>query len=167
MEDRGPRGWAPVRLLLPADASVFTDSTGGQAVYGPYTAMTKDGLVRVEHAGKHIGTVKQNRWGWLAAAYEAEDVCAALPSWVDSMSGSRRAIQGRTLGTVLDPGSIEAGCIIGCNPLVAPLAFPCAYRTWGTLERYGKWAGRPPSSTVYNLLTLTTQEQRQNSQQMA
>jgi hypothetical protein len=34
-EDRGPLGWAPVRLLLPADAFVFTDSTGGQAVHGP------------------------------------------------------------------------------------------------------------------------------------
>ena len=57
---------------------------------------------------------------------------------------------------------IEAGCIIGCNPLVTPSAFPCAYRTWDTLEGLGRWAGRPPSSTVYNFLTLITQEQRQN-----
>ncbi len=54
MEDRGPLGWAPVRLLLPSDAFVFTDSTGGQAVCGPYTTTTKDGLVRVH---KQAGTL--------------------------------------------------------------------------------------------------------------
>jgi hypothetical protein len=58
-------------------------------------------------------------------------------------------------------GVIEAGCIIECNLLVAPSEFPCAY-SWGALEGWGRWAGRPPSSTVYNLLTLNTQEQRQN-----
>ncbi len=59
MEDRGPLDWAPVRLLLPGDAFVYTESTGGLAVYGPYTSTKKDGLVRVEQAGRHIGTVKE------------------------------------------------------------------------------------------------------------
>ncbi len=51
---------------------------GGQVVYGPYTATTRDGLVRVEKAGKHIGTMKQSRWGLLACAYDSEGVCGAL-----------------------------------------------------------------------------------------
>jgi hypothetical protein len=80
--DRGPLGWAPVRLHLPAGAFEFTDGTGGQETYGPYTAMTKDGLVRVERAGGHVGTLKQSRWGWLAAKYAAEVMCEALPSWI-------------------------------------------------------------------------------------
>ena len=163
MEDRGPLGWAPVRLLLPAEAFVFTDSTGGQAVYGPYTATTKDGLVRVEQAGRYIGTVKQSRWGWLTAAYEAEDTCVALPRWIAGVEHDElsRGVPSAQFWTQVQ-GVIEAGCVIGCNPLVAPSAFPCAYRTWGTMEGWGRWAGGPPSSTVYNLLTLTMPEQRQN-----
>jgi hypothetical protein len=78
----GPLGWASVRLLLPAESFEFTDSTGGQAVFWPYTATTKDGLVCVEKAGHHIGTVEQSRWGLLAGAYEAEDLCGALTTWI-------------------------------------------------------------------------------------
>ena len=165
MEDslRGPLGCAPVRLLLPADAFVFTDSTGGQAVYGPYTTTTKDGLVRVEQAGSHIGIIKQSRWGWLAAAYEAEDVCAALPRWIAGVDQDElsRGIPSAQFWTQVQE-VIEASCIIGCNPLVAPSAFPCAYRTWGTREGWGRWDGSPSVCTVYNLLTLTMPEQRQN-----
>ncbi len=50
---------APVQLLLPAESFEFTDSTGGQAIYGPYTATTRDGLVRVEMAGLHIGPYRE------------------------------------------------------------------------------------------------------------
>ncbi len=74
--DRGPLGWAPVRLHLPAGAFEFTDGTGGQETYGP----TKHGLVRVERAGRYVGTLKPSRWGWLAATYAAEVMCEALPS---------------------------------------------------------------------------------------
>jgi hypothetical protein len=38
MEERGPLGWAPVRLPLPAVALVFTVSTGGQAVYARHSS---------------------------------------------------------------------------------------------------------------------------------
>ncbi len=30
-------------------------------------------------------------------------------------------------------GLLKADCILGCNPLVAPSAFPRAYKNWGTL----------------------------------
>ncbi len=80
--DRGPLGWAPVLLHLPASAFEFADGTGGQETYGQYTAMTKDGLVLVERAGRHVGTLNQSRWGWLAATYAAEVMCEALPSWI-------------------------------------------------------------------------------------
>ncbi len=37
--DRGPLGWAPVRLHLPAGAFEFTDGTGGQVTYGAVRAV--------------------------------------------------------------------------------------------------------------------------------
>ncbi len=92
MEDRGPLGWALVLLLLPADSFEFLDNTGGQAAYGPFAIITRDGLVRVDRAGQHVGTLKQSHWGLLSAAYDAEDLCAALPAWmagVDKEEGTR------------------------------------------------------------------------------
>ena len=62
----GMIGWASMLLLLPAESFHFTDSTGGQETYEPYTATTMYGLVRVEKVGQHVGTVKQSRWGLLA-----------------------------------------------------------------------------------------------------
>jgi hypothetical protein len=58
-------------------------------------------------------------------------------------------------------GVLAADCNLGCNPLVAPLAFVRANRNWGTLERWGRLRGAPPTSTVLNLLTLSMPEQRQ------
>ena len=162
MVDRGPLGWAPVRLLLPAESFEFTDSTGGQAVYGPYTATTRDGLVRVEKAGQHIGTVKQSRWGLLACAYDAEDVCGALTTWIAGVEKEEltRGVPSAQFWTQVQ-GVLMAECILGCNPLVAPSAFTRAYRNWGTREGWGRTTGPPPASAVYNLLTLTRPEQQQ------
>jgi hypothetical protein len=115
MVDRGPLGWAPVRRLLPADAFVFTDSIGGQAAYGPCTATTRDGLMHVEMAGRHNGTVKQSRWGWLAAAFEAEVVCAALPRWIAGVDQDElsRGVPSAQFWTQVQ-GVLEVGCILGC-----------------------------------------------------
>ena len=162
MEDRGPLGWAPVRLLLPADSFEFLDNTRGQAAYGPFTATTRDGLVRVDRAGRHVGTLKQSRWGLLSAAYDAEDLCAALPAWiaeVDKDEGTRGVPSAQFWTQV--QGVLGADCILGCNPLVAPSVFTRAHRTWGSMEGWGGLDGIPPASTVYNLLTLTQPEQRQ------
>lgn len=162
MEDRGPLGWAPVRLLLPADSFEFLDNTGGQTAYGPFTATTRDGLVRIDRAGLHVGTLKQSRWGLLSAAYGAEDLCAALPAWiagVDKEEGTRGVPSAQFWTQV--QGVLEADCVLGCNPLVAPSVFARAHRNWGTLEGWGGLNGVPPASTVLNLLTLTPPEQRQ------
>ena len=162
MVDRGPLGWAPVRLLLPAESFEFIDSTGGEAVYGPYTATTRDGLVRVERAGQHIGTVKQSRWGLLSDAYEAEDLCRILATWIAGVEKEEltRGVPSAQFWTQVQ-GVLAAECILGCNPLVAPSAFTRAYRNWGTLEGWGRLTGTPPVSTVFNLLTLTMTEQQQ------
>ena len=82
MEDRGPLTWAPVRLLPAAAEFFLTDSTAGSIDLGPYRICTRDGLVRVERGGQHVGTVKQCRFGLLAAAYGKEELCGALPAWI-------------------------------------------------------------------------------------
>jgi hypothetical protein len=63
----------------------MTDSTAGRTLYGPYSATTGDGLVRVERAGQHVGTLKQSRFGLLAAAYGKEEFYGALPRWIADM----------------------------------------------------------------------------------
>jgi hypothetical protein len=142
---------------------------GGQATYGPYIAMTKDGLVRVEQAGLHVGTLKQSRWGWLAATYEAEVMCEALPRWIAGVEPEEQSRPGpggvpsAQFWTQVQ-GVLEVDCILGCNPLVAPSAVPCSYRTWGTVTQEG-WSRLPGTrsvSTFYNLLTMSMDEQRQN-----
>ena len=59
-------------------------------------------------------------------------------------------------------GVLEVDCILGCNPLVAPAAVPCCYRSWGTQEGWGRLPGTRSASVLYNLLTLSREEQRQN-----
>jgi hypothetical protein len=60
-------------------------------------------------------------------------------------------------------GVLAADCILGYNPLVATSAVASAYRNrdWGTLERWGRLTGAPPTSTVLNLLTSSMPEQWQ------
>ncbi len=60
VRDRGPLRGEPARLLLPTDSLEFADCTEGQTSYGPYTAITRNGLVRIDKAGQHVGTVKQD-----------------------------------------------------------------------------------------------------------
>jgi hypothetical protein len=69
-----PLGWAPVQLLLPAGTRLSFWTIGGQVAYHH--------AGRAARAGQHVGTLKQSRWGWLSAAYDAEDLCAALPAWM-------------------------------------------------------------------------------------
>ena len=82
MEERSPLTWEPVCLHPDAALFALTDSTAGSAAYGPYDTSTRDGLVRVERAGHHVGTVKQSRFGLLSAAYDPEELCQALPAWI-------------------------------------------------------------------------------------
>ena len=80
MEERSPLTWEPVCLHPDAALFALTDSTAGSAAYGPYDTSTRDGLVRVERAGHHVGTVKQSRFGLLSAAYDPKELCQALPA---------------------------------------------------------------------------------------
>ncbi len=68
MEERSCLTWELVRLHPDAALFTLTDSAAGSAAYGPYDTSTRDGLVRVEKAGHHVGTVKQLRFGLLSAA---------------------------------------------------------------------------------------------------
>ena len=164
MRDGGPLAWEQVRLLPAAAEFVMTDSTAGTADYGAFTVITRDGLVRVEKAGQHVGTVMQSRFGLLASACGPEALCGVLAIWIagvekdEASRGVPSAQFWAQIQAVLDGESI-----IGCNPLVAPSAFARAHRTWRTQEGSG-WGHSPDAPrrcTVYCLLTLPTQEQLQ------
>jgi hypothetical protein len=57
------------------------DSTEGQVSFESFITTRRDGLVRIEKAGQHVLTVKQSRWGLLAAGYAAEDLYEAWRWW--------------------------------------------------------------------------------------
>ena len=164
MEDRGPLTWEPVRLLPMAAEFVLTDNTAGKASYGPYDTSTRDGLVRVERAGQHVGTVKQSRFGLLSAAYSPEELCRALPAWITEVETdeSARGVPSTQYWTQVQ-GVLEGDCILGCNPLVAPAAFARAFRNMGLQEGWGHSDSSPLTRAVYSLLTLTRLEQRDAS----
>ena len=158
--DGGPLTWKPAHLTRERVDFFFNDETAGSETFGPYTASTKDGLTRVTQYDQHITTLTQGRWGLLRGAYEAENVCAALHAWVaqiDREEASHGVASSQfwyQLRTVL-----EADCIVGCNPLVAPSSFPVALRCWGTLEGWGH-SDPHPSRILYCLLTQSREEQR-------
>lgn len=160
-EDGGPLTWAPVRLLPEAAEFRMTDSTAGRTLYGPYSATTGDGLVRVEKAGQHVGTLKQSRFGLLAAAYGKEEFYGALPRWIADMERieASKGVPSAQFWTQLQ--SVLGGdLILGCNPLIAPSAFARSYQCLQTQEGWGHSIHTIPTCTVYNLLTLTRPVQR-------
>ena len=147
--DGGPLTWSPVRLAVDKVEFVWNDTTAGSIEIGQYTVVTKDGLTRVNLGGHHVATMTQGRWGLLTAAYDPQDVCAALPAWVaqvekdEATKGVATSQFWHGIRAVLD-----AECIVGCNPLVAPSSFPVAIRCWGTLEGWGHPWATPPSRVV-------------------
>ena len=159
--DRGPLTWEPVRLATDRVEFVWLDETAGTETLGQYTVTRRDGLAWIREGGRHIGTVTQGRWGLLHGAYDAPDICAALPAWIarvekeESSKGVASAQFWSRVQEVLD-----AECIVGCNPLVAPSSFPVAIRSWGTLEGWGHPWAAPPSRVMYCLLTQSPEEQR-------
>ncbi len=99
----------------------------------------------------------------MAATYAAEIMCEALPSWIAGvdLEEHSRGVPSAQFWTQVQ-GVLEVDCIRGCSPLVAPSAVPCSYRTWGTQERWGRLPGTRSGSTLYNLLTLSMDKQRQD-----
>ena len=89
-------------------------------------------------------------------------VCITLPAWAaqaekdEATNGVATSQFWHSIWAVLD-----AECIVGCNPLIAPSSFPIAIRCWGTLEGWGHPWQAPQSRVVYNLLTQSAEEQRQ------
>ena len=106
-----------------------------------------------------MATLSQGRWGILTAAYDSEDVCAALPAWVAQVEKDEATKEVATSQFWHGVrAALNAECIVGCNPLVAPSSFPIALRCWGTLEGWGHSWAIPPTRVVYNLLTQTVSE---------
>ena len=74
-------------------------------------------------ADRHVVTLAQGLWALLVAGYDPQDLCTALPGWTaqaekDSEESSRGvASQQFWLGI---RAVLEADCIVGCNPLMAP-----------------------------------------------
>ena len=166
--DGGPLTWAPVRLAAEMVEFVWTDTTAGSVEVGQYSIATNDGLTRVRLGGQHVATLTQGRWGLLTTAYAPHDVCAALPAWVaqvekdEATKGVPTSQFWHGVRAVLD-----AECIVGCNPLVAPSSFPISVRCWGSLEGWGHSCAAPPSRVVYSLLTQPPEEQRQIIRRLA
>jgi ribonuclease HI len=160
MEDRGPLTWAPVRLLPEAAEFFLTDSTAGSIDLGPYRICTRDGLVRVERGGQHVGTVKQCRFGLLAAAYGKEELCGALPAWIADIEQAEtsKGVPSAQFWTQVQ-SVLHGDCILGCNPLVASSAFTRAYKCLQSQEGWGHAINTAPTCIVYNLLTLSRPEQ--------
>ena len=160
MEERSPLTWEPVCLHPDAALFALTDSTAGSAAYGPYDTSTRDGLVRVERAGHHVGTVKQSRFGLLSAAYDPEELCQALPAWIAAIEidEAAKGVPSTEFWAQVQ-GVLEGDCILGCNPLVAPAAFARAFRNMGSLEGWGHADRSPITRAVYSLLTIPKLEQ--------
>jgi hypothetical protein len=55
---------SPVRLTRIKVEFRYKDDTAGVTVaeYGPYSASTNEGLVRIMKGDRHVGTISQGRW---------------------------------------------------------------------------------------------------------
>ena len=128
---------------------------------------------------RHIATVNQGRWRLLAGAYDdsrvgeeaqrefVESVCAALPGWVaqvekdEASRGVASAQFWHGVRVILD-----AECVVGCNPLVAPSSFPVAVCCWGMLEGWGYTSTSHPSRVMYCMLSQSPAKQLQMAQSL-
>jgi len=166
--DAGPLTWVPVRLAVDKVEFVCLDETAGTETYEEYTVTTQDGLARIREGNRHVATVNQGRWGLLKGAYNARDVCAALPAWVAQVE-KEEATKGVASAQFWSGvrAALDADCIVGCNPLVAPSSFQAAIRSWGALEGWGHSWAVPPSRVVYCLLTQSPEEQRMLARPLA
>ena len=152
-----PLLWSPISLTRSGVEFHYRDDTAGVAEYGPYSASTKDGLVRIMKGDSHVGTISQGRWSLLTVEYDPEEMCASLPGWIaqvekeETSKGVPSAQFWKELRTAL-----ALDCIVGCNPLVAPSSFPRALNGQG--EGWG-FNLSPSSCIIYNLLHLSAPEQ--------
>ena len=110
----------------------------------------QQGLVGIVEGVRHIATVNQGRWHLLAGAYDdsgvgeeaqreyVESICAALLGWVAQVEKDK-ASRGVACAQFWHGVRVilDAECVVGCNPLVAPSSFPVAVRCWGMLEGWG------------------------------
>ena len=121
-------------------------------------------LVRVERGGQHVGTVKHCRSSLLAAAYGKREFCGALPAWIMQwiadieQAETSKGVPSAQFWTHVQ-SMLHGDCILGCNPLVAPLAFTRAYKCLQSQEGWGHAIITAPTCTVYNLLTVSRPEQ--------
>jgi len=142
------------------------DSTAGLQQYEDYTVITRHGLVRIEHDSKHIATINQGRWSLLISGFDAVEVIRALPTWINQVEQDE-ATTGIPSQQFWHELSKVTGtiCALGCNPLVAPSAFPIALRSWSVQEGWRLGSpkiedGWPQRGVVLNFLTKIPQEQK-------
>ena len=154
--------WSPI--LLSRALVVFDerekDRDSQVRLVGPYTISTKNGLVCISDRQGHVGTVAQGRWGTLLTAVDEEDLAKILR--VDIQVAEReersRGVPSHQLWDGLRR-AIDAQCVVGCSPLLAPACFPAAYRCFETLQGWG-WDVSPITRIVYTLLCFPADEQR-------
>ena len=157
---KSPLQWAPVRLVRNGVEFCFHDETAETIAAGRFTVTTQEGLTRITEGDHHVGTVTQGRFGMLRSGYDLADLCSVLPAWIteveqaEASRGVPSAQFMQHLRTALD-----ADCVVGCQPLVAPSSFPIAIRGWDTAEGWGLPLRAAPKRVLCNLLTLSAREQ--------
>ena len=95
---------------------------------GSYRVLTGKGIVRIEEeTGRHVGSINQGRWRYLAEIYPEEELIRALPGWIADVDQDdhTRGVPSHQLWRGIKEG-FQADSIIGCNPLVAPSCFAVA-----------------------------------------
>jgi len=170
MLDNNPLQWVPVHLNT---EKVEFDTSALEAIvrtHGQYTVTIADGLAKIEIAGQPSSTVSQGRFQLLARECTLQGValeylCETIPEWGKHLEKleQKREIGSAQFWAGLQK-ALDSDGIVGCCPLVAPVAF--SFASWdGTSVDWGH--GLQPKRLVYSLLGATPQDQQRITRQLA
>ena len=169
MSGDNPLQWTPVFL---SKEKVEFDTNALEAevqIHGQYRVTIADGLAKIESAGLQSSTISQGRFQLLASectkrGVALEYLCNTIPEWGKHLEKleQKREIGSAQFWTGLQK-ALNSDGIVGCCPLVAPVAFHFA--SWdGISVDWGH--GLQPKRPVYSLLGATSQEQQRLTRQL-
>ena len=98
-------------------------------IHGQYRVTITDGLAKIERAGQQSSTISQGRFQLLASectkrGVALEYLCNTIPEWGKHLEKleQKREIGSAQFWTGLQK-ALNSDGIVGCCPLVAPVAF--------------------------------------------